>query len=454
MAEAMRIPSIGFSAEFRCVAGCAGGYPLDEVLYRCPRCSGLLEVVHDVAALRARSAREWQELFAARWRSTDEPWGSGVWGKHEWVAPGLLQRHIVTMFEGATPMTRMPRLAAALGLGLADVRIKHCGTSHTGSFKDLGMTVLVSMVAQMVAAGRPIRAVACASTGDTSAALAAYAAAAGLRAVVILPRGKISTAQLVQPLAAGALVLAIDTDFDGCMRLVQDLAEREGVYLANSMNSLRVEGQKTVAIELVQQLGWEVPDWVVIPGGNLGNVSALGAGFEMLLALGLIDRRPRICVAQAANASPLHASYRAGWADLVPVKAQTTLASAIQIGNPVSFVKAVRALRAFDGVVEAASEAELADASARADRDGLFTCPHTGVALAALAKLAARGEVTRDHRVVVISTASGLKFADFKVGYHEATLPGVPAPAHRNTPVALPENYEAVREALVRGLGT
>ena len=441
-----------FSAEFRCVAGCAGGYPLDQVIYRCPKCSGLLEVVHDVAALRGCSAREWKALFAARWRSTEEPWGSGVWGKHEWVAPGLDVAHIVTMFEGATPMTRVPRLAAALGLG--DVRVKHCGTSHTGSFKDLGMTVLVSMVKQMVASGRPIRAVACASTGDTSAALAAYAAAAGMRAVVILPRGKISTAQLVQPLAAGALVLAIDTDFDGCMRLVKQLAEREAVYLANSMNSLRVEGQKTVAIELVQQLDWQVPDWVVIPSGNLGNVSALGAGFELLLALGLVDRRPRICVAQAAHASPLYASYRAGWADLVPVKAQPTLATAMQIGNPVSFVKAVRALRAFDGVVEIASEAELADASAQADRDGLFTCPHTGVALAALAKLAARGEIRRDQRVVVISTASGLKFSDFKVGYHEATLAGVPAPRHRNVPVELPEDYPAVREALVRGLET
>jgi threonine synthase len=314
------------------------------------------------------------------------------------------------------------------------------------------MTVLVSMVKQMIASGRAVRAVACASTGDTSAALAAYAAAAGVRAVVILPRGKISTAQLVQPLAAGALVLAIDTDFDGCMRLVQELSSREPIYLANSMNSLRVEGQKTVAIELAQQLGWQVPDWVVIPGGNLGNVSALGAGFELMLALGLIDRRPRICVAQAAHASPLYASYRAGWAELAPVKAETTLASAIQIGNPVSFKKAVRALRAFGGVVEIASEAELADASAHADLDGLFTCPHTGVALAALTKLAARGEVKRDQRVVVISTASGLKFADFKVGYHEARLAGVATPRYRNAPVELPERYDAVRDALHRGL--
>ncbi|HUS33122.1 MAG TPA: threonine synthase, partial [Kofleriaceae bacterium] len=417
---------------------------------RCPQCGGLLEVVHDMAALKTRSAGEWKSLFAERWRSVEEPFGSGVWGKHEWVAPQLEPKNIVSMLEGVTHLTRVPGYAKELGL--ADVRVKQCGTSHSGSFKDLGMTVLVSMVKQMIARGAPIRAIACASTGDTSAALAAYAAAAGIRSVVILPRGKISTAQLVQPLAMGSLVLAIDTDFDGCMRLVQELASKEGVYLANSMNSLRLEGQKTVAIEIAQQLGWEVPDWVVIPGGNLGNVSALGAGFEMLLALGLIDRRPRICVAQAAHASPLHTSYKASWADLQPVKARTTLASAIQIGNPVSFKKAVRALRAFEGVVEAVSEAELADASARVDRYGLFTCPHTGVALGAVEKLAARGEIKKDERVVVISTASGLKFADFKVGYHEGKLAEVAAPRHRNIPVELPEDYGAVREALLRGL--
>ena len=436
-----------FTARFQCIAGCSGAYPLDQIIYRCPTCGGLLEVVHDVAALRERSAAQWKQVFAERWRSIEEPWGSGVWGKHEWVAPQLRADHIVSMAEGATHLMRVPQYAAALGLG--DVRVKQCGTSHSGSFKDLGMTVLVSIVKQMITGGSPIRAIACASTGDTSAALAAYAAAAGIRSVVILPRGKISTAQLVQPLAMGSLVLAIDTDFDGCMGLVQELADKDGVYLANSMNSLRLEGQKTVAIEIAQQLGWQVPDWIVIPGGNLGNVSALGAGFELMLALGLVDKRPRICVAQAANASPLYASYRDHWAELVPVKAKTTLASAIQIGNPVSFKKAVRALKSFEGVVEAVSEAELADASARADRGGLFTCPHTGVALAALEKLAARGEITKAHQVVVISTASGLKFADFKVGYHDGTIAGG---AFRNVPIELPERYDAVRDALLRGI--
>jgi len=448
-AAAIVLP-MGYSAAFRCIAGCDGSHPLDTVVYRCPRCGDLLEVVHDRAALAARSAAEWKALFAERWRSVEAPFGSGVWGKHEWVAPHVRPDQVVTLGEGATPLWRADRYAADLGVG--EVRIKQCGTTHTGSFKDLGMTVLVSTVAQMIADGRAIRAVACASTGDTSAALAAYAAAAGIRAAVILPRGKISTAQLVQPLANGALVLAVDTDFDGCMRLVQDLAEKEGVYLANSMNSLRVEGQKTVAIEIAQQLGWDVPDWVVIPGGNLGNVSALGAGFEMMLDLGLIARRPRICVAQAAQANPLYRAYQAGWADLEPLKAGTTLASAIQIGNPVSFKKAVRALRGFDGVVEQATEAELADAAARADRFGAFADPHTGVALAALEKLVARGEVRADHRAVVVSTASALKFTDFKVGYHEGTLAAAPSPRHANRPIEVPDRYDAVRDALLRGL--
>ncbi|MCA9673710.1 MAG: threonine synthase, partial [Myxococcales bacterium] len=428
---------MSYSAAFRCASrddtGCATVLPLDQVVYRCPTCGGLLEVVHDLAALRAaRDGAGWRALFDERWRATRWPHDSGVWGKHEVVAPHVRTEHVVSMHEGGTHLMWATRYGR--DLGVEQVHVKQCGVSHTGSFKDLGMTVLVSTVNQMIADGRAIPAIACASTGDTSAALAAYAAAAGIRAIVILPRGKISTAQLVQPLANGAQVLALDTDFDGCMRIVQELAANDGVYLANSMNSLRLEGQKTVAMEIVQQLGWEVPDWVIIPGGNLGNVSALGAGFQLLLDLGIITRRPRICVAQAAHASPLYQSYRRDFAPLEPVAARTTLASAIQIGNPVSFGKAVRALRACDGVVEEATEAELADAAARADRTGLFACPHTGVALAALEKLIARGLVRPEHRAVVISTASGLKFADFKVGYHEGTLAEVPAPRWRNVP--------------------
>ena len=291
-------------------------------------------------------------LFDDRYKRTTWPYGSAVWGKKEWVAPELPDDCIVSMDEGGTNLLWAERFGRSLGV--EDLWIKQCGNSHTGSFKDLGMTVLVSTVRQMMAQGKPIRAVACASTGDTSASLAAYCAAAGIPAIVILPRGKVSIAQLLQPLANDALVLALDTDFDGCMRIVQRLADEEGVYLANSMNSLRLEGQKTVSIEIVQQWDWEVPDVVIIPGGNLGNVSALGAGFDMMRELGLIVKKPRIVVAQAARANPLYLAYKNNW-QFEPVAAQPTLASAIQIGNPVSVKKAIRTLQRYDGIVEQAT---------------------------------------------------------------------------------------------------
>jgi threonine synthase len=428
------------SAVFRCIAGCPGDHRLDTILYRCPRCGDLLEVVHDLDALRARSGAAWIKLFDDRYLGTDWPYGSGVWGKKEWVAPHIRDENVVSMYEGGTNLWWAERYGRELGV--SDLWIKLCGNSHTGSFKDLGMTVLVSTVKQMIAEGQPIRAVACASTGDTSAALAAYGAAAGIRTLVLLPRGKVSTAQLVQPLANGAHVLALDTDFDGCMAVVQRLAEEEGVYLANSMNSLRLEGQKTVAIEIVQQFDWAVPDWVIIPGGNLGNVSALGAGFTMMHDLGLIQKLPRICVAQAAAADPLYRSYQQRFERFEPVVARPTLASAIQIGNPVSVKKAIRTLQRFDGVVEHATEDELADAAARADRTGMLTCPHTGVALAALEKLVGRGVIRARERVVVISTANGLKFIDFKVRYHGGSA------RFANHPVELPNDYGSVRDAV------
>jgi threonine synthase len=294
--------------------------------------------------------------------------------------------------------------------------------------------------------------VACASTGDTSAALAAYCAAAGIPSIVFLPRNKVSLAQLIQPVSNGSLVLSLDTDFDGCMALVKRLTEDKSIYLANSMNSLRIEGQKTISIEMTQQFDWEVPDTIVIPGGNLGNVSALGAGFEMMLELGLVSRRPRIVVAQAERANPLYQAYKAGWDEFHPISARKTAASAIQIGNPVSVQKAIRILQKFDGVVEQASEDELANAAALADRCGMFNCPHTGVALAALIKLVERGVVQRDERVIVISTANGLKFSEFKVGYHRGTLEGV-TPRHANLPVELPADFDAVRQAIDEKVG-
>lgn len=433
-----------YSAVLRCIAGCESEHPVTEPLYRCPTCHNLLEVAHDLDALRSRSASAWIHLFDERYKRTIWPYGSSVWGKKEWVCPIISDENIVSMDEGGTNLFWAERFGRELGL--EGLWVKLCGNSHTGSFKDLGMTVLVSVVKQMIANGRTIRAVACASTGDTSASLAAYAAAGGIPAIVILPRGKVSTAQLVQPLANGAHVLTLDTDFDGCMAIVSRLAMDEGIYLANSMNSLRLEGQKTVAIEIVQQFDWQVPDVVIIPGGNLGNVSALGAGFEIMRDLGVITKRPRIVVAQAAAANPLYLAYTKDWS-FTAVHAQPTQASAIQIGNPVSIQKAIRTLKTYNGIVEQATESELAEAAARADRTGMFNCPHTGVALAALIKLRKRGVIASTDRVVVISTASGLKFTDFKLGYHENRLFEISA-QRANLPQELPNNYDVVRKAV------
>ena len=435
-----------YKAWFQSIADPTERYPLDEVVYRATDGS-LLEVVHDMDELCKVSAAEWKRIFRERGHVTDWPYGSGVWGKKEWVLPGLDPENVVSMYEGNTNLFWAERYGRELGL--EELWIKQCGNSHTGSFKDLGMTVLVSQVKEMISKGKSIPAVACASTGDTSAALAAYAAAAGVPAVVLLPRGKVSIPQLIQPIANGAIVLALDTDFDGCMRIVQEVAERDGIYLANSMNSLRIEGQKTVGIEIIEQLDWEVPDWIVIPGGNLGNVSALAKGIDMLFELGLIQRRPRIVCAQAQAANPLYESYQRGFEVFEPIAARPTLATAIQIGNPVSITKAVAAIEAYDGIVEQASEEELAEACARADSTGLFNCPHTGVALAAMEKLVARGEIRPRDRVVVISTAHGLKFVDFKVRYHEMRLEGI-APENANPAIELPARYETVRDEMLR----
>jgi threonine synthase len=436
-----------YRAVFRCIAGCAEEYPLDEVVYQCRKCGNLLEVHHDLDLLRRNSAAKWRRLFDGRVGTTDWPYGSGIWSKKEWVVPNIDNENIVSMFEGNTNLFWARRFGAMFGMN--DLWVKMCGNSHTGSFKDLGMTVLVSVVNDMIKRGRNIKAVACASTGDTSASLAAFAAYAGIPSIVFLPSNKISTAQLVQPMANGSIVLSLDTDFDGCMRVVREITKDSTIYLANSMNSLRIEGQKTISIEMVQQFDWEVPDVVIIPGGNLGNVSALGNGFKMMLDLGLIKRKPRIVLAQAQNANPLYLSYLNGFKDFKPITPKKTLASAIQIGDPVSVQKAIRILKEFDGIVEQASEDELANAAALADRTGTYSCPHTGVALAVLVKLVENGTLSKKDRTIVISTAHGLKFSEFKVGYHEGTLAGVDC-RYANRPINLPPDIDKIREVLER----
>ena len=433
------------TASYQCINKCDERFPLDQIIYRCPHCNDLLEVNHDIDKLAERTAQEWRELFDSRLLRSPWPYGSGVWGKKEWVNPLLKDENIISLPEGRTPLFQAVQLAKELDL--EDLWIKQCGISATGSFKDLGMTVLVSQVNQMIKQGQSIKAVVCASTGDTSAALSAYCAAAGITAVVLLPANKISSAQLIQPIANGALTLALETDFDGCMSIVQKIAKQDDVYLANSMNSLRLEGQKTIAFEIVQQFNWQVPDWIIVPGGNLGNVSAIGKGFLMMHKLGVIDRLPRLVCAQAEKANPLYQSYTNNFQDFTPKCAEKTLASAIQIGNPVSVKKAIKSLQKLEGIVEQATEDELANAAALGDRTGLFTCPHTGVALAAMMKLAEKGEIKKQDKIVIISTASGLKFVDFKIGYHNKELNEV-VPQHANNLKSLPPDLDKVNEVI------
>ena len=440
---------MSYRAWFQCInPECGATCPLNSIVYQCKCCGSLLEVQHDLKQLKRRGAQGWKKLFESRYKSNQWPYGSGVWGKKEWVLPEIKDENIVSLYEGGTNLFWAERFGKIAGVN--ELWIKLCGNTHSGSFKDLGMTVLVSQVKQMISEGAPIKAVVCASTGDTSAALATYCAAAGIPSIVLLPRGKISLAQLIQPVSNGALVLYLDTDFDGCMKLVQEVTKDETLYLANSMNSLRVEGQQTVGIEIAQQFDWKVPDVIIIPGGNLGNVSALGKGLMMMRDLGLVSKLPRIVVAQAEHANPLYRSFKKGFESFEPMRAQKTLASAIQIGNPVSIQKAIRTLKQFNGIVEQAGEKELADAAALGDKTGMFNCPHTGVALAVLIKLLKAGKIDKSERVVVISTAHGLKFVEMKVKYHKKEL-DFPC-RHANQPIELPARLDAVKEALKKAL--
>jgi len=444
--------STAFSAWFRCFAGCGATYALSEILVRCRACGGLLDVVHDEDAWRQRSASDWRALLTARASSPAFVDQSGVWAQREWVLPMLDESQIVSLGEGRVPLVPMPTLGRELGCD--SLWVKQCGHNPTGSFKDVGMTALVSMV-QALRQQQPISAIACASTGDTSAALSAYAARAGIPAIVFLPADKVSDEQLAQPLSSFATTCALDTDFDGCMRLVAEFCQRHGVYLANSMNPLRIEGQKTLAVEICQQLGWQVPDWIIVPSGNLGHITAIGKGFKLLRAVGLIDRLPRLCAAQAAAAAPLYAAFRSGW-HFQPQAAGPTQASAIRIGHPVNVEKAIAILKEFAGVVEKASEDEITQAWLQGDRHGLYADPHTGVALAALRHLREQGTVQPRDRVVVISTAHGLKFSGQKLRHHrdaQASDESVKASLGRNPPQLVAPRLDALEAILLPRLG-
>jgi len=412
---------------------CGSAYPGLEVRYRCA-CGDVLDVVHDAPApdpaLMAR--------FDARRGAVAPIDRSGVWRFRELVLP-LDAEHLVTRPEGNTNLYAAPALAAWCGVD--DLRLKHEGENPTGSFKDRGMTVGVSVAKRL-----GMTAVACASTGNTSASMAAYAAAAGMRAFVFIPGGAVAYGKLAQSLAYGARTIQIDGDFDAAMALVERVCTERGTYLLNSINPFRIEGQKAIAFELVQDLGWSVPDWIVVPGGNLGNSSAIFKGLAELRSAKLIPRLPKIAVVQATGADPFYRAFVAK-RNLVPVDGPETLATAIRIGNPVSWRKSLRGVVATNGIVEEVTDQEIMDAKAKVDAAGIGAEPASCASVAGIKKLVARRVIRHDQSVVAILTGNLLKDPDAVIRYHQGTLDGI-ASTHANAPVRVAATLEAVLEAM------
>lgn len=374
-------------------------------LFRCSLCKELLEVIYPDWETSVSGPESLRKLWQERKLSLEPQDLSGVWRYRE-LLPQIAAQHIVTLGEGNTPLLQVRKPAQALGLNR--LLAKHLGMNPTGSFKDSGMSAAISM-----ARVGGFSFVGCASTGNTSASVAAYAAHAGMKSVVLLPSGHISAGKLAQALEYGATVLQLRTDFDGCLKLLHEVVERFPVYLLNSLNPYRLEGQKTVAFEIAEQMRWSVPDHVVLPGGNLANCSALGKGFLELHQLGLIRRVPRISVIQAEGANPLVRTMREnGGQELVRVNAETR-ATAIRIGNPASWRKAVAVLQATGGTCEQVSEAEIAEAKAELGADGIGCEPASATSLAGLKKLVRSGFVRAADSVVLILTGNMLKDTDY-----------------------------------------
>src|SRR5690348_2308638 len=431
------------SYRFAC-AECGRQYPLAEIRYRCA-CGAPLDIQDDTPAVTSVSPA----LFDARLGNRRAPEASGVWRFRE-LLPPLADAHIVSKPEGNT---NLYAVGSALGggqrrvgeyAGLAQLYVKHEGENPTGSFKDRGMTVGVSQAVALRA-----NAVACASTGNTSSSLASYAAQAGLPCFVFVPEGKISAGKLAQTLAYGAVTLQIRGDFDAAMRLVQDAADRLGIYLVNSVNPFRIEGQKTIAFELLQQLAWEPPDWIVLPAGNLGNTAALGKALQEAHARGLIARLPRIAAVQAAGANPFYRSYASAFAEQFLVTADT-VASAIKIGDPVSYGRARGVIRATGGVVTEVSDTAILDAKAVIDRAGIGCEPASAASLAGVRRLVVEGVIAPAARIALILTGHILKDSETTTALHLA--PGAAPPPYANPPTVIDATLDAVRAALERYL--
>lgn len=408
--------------QLRCT-GCARVIEQRELKenFRCAACGDLFEVVYpswsagSTAEIRKPNASALRWLWKERRCSNAEADKSGVWRFRELLPILRDEENIVSLREGNTPLYPLRKVAEATGI--ERLFAKHQGMNPTGSFKDAGMTAALSVAHEL-----GFDWVACASTGNTSAAMAAYAARAGMRSLVLIPEGKIAWGKLSQAMDYGALTLQLRTDFDGCVRVLTEVVKRAPIYLLNSVNPYRLEGQKTPALEIVEALDWEVPDHVIVPGGNLANSSALGKAFLEMKHLGLTSRLPKVSVVQAEGANPLYRSLREnGGAELHPVEAHTR-ATAIRIGNPASWKKAVRVMEQTGGYCEQVSEAEIALAKAELGAEGIGCEPASAVTLAGLKKLLAQGKVGAQETVVLLLTGHTLKDSDYTIAYHRGDL--------------------------------
>jgi threonine synthase len=426
---------------FRCI-GCGSLAHAANQDFRCSGCGNLVEVSNPLWESSAMDAAALRAAWRGR-KSSNLPGDlSGVWRFRELLPAPSSEQPIVTLREGNTPLYALPRASRATGV--QQLYAKHQGLNPTGSFKDTGMTVAATFARQ---AG--YRWVACASTGNTSASMAAYAARGGMQSLVLVPEGKISWSKLSQALDYGALTCQLRTDFDGCLRLLQELVRSAPVYQLNSLNPFRIEGQKTLAYELMEQFEWQPPDHIIVPGGNLGNSSAIGKGLLELRQVGLIAKLPKLSVIQAEGANALVRTLREGGKRLVSVQAETR-ATAIRIGSPASWEKAIKVLRATEGTVEEVSEAEIAQAKAEIGAEGIGCEPASAVTLAGLKKLLRRGFVRKDETVVLVLTGNLLKDPDFTMDFHRGELFSANAELNhfRHRPVILDASLAAVIQTL------
>lgn len=415
---------------------CSKKYEIDKIRYLC-ECGGVLDVKRDLNAI---DGQELKETWDNRWGLKRGPLSSGVWRYKELILD-LPEEQIVTRQEGNTRLYYAGK--AAEYAGIKNFLLKHEGENPTGSFKDRGMTCGATAAKWFNAIS-----VACASTGNTSASMASYAAVSGMKAVIFIPSGKIAYGKLAQALAYGGTTLQIEGNFDDAMELVQEVCNELNIYLLNSINPFRIEGQKAIGFEVLQQLDWEVPDWFVIPGGNLGNNSALSKGLQELHKLGVISKIPRIAVIQAEGANPLYKM----WKNKTPyeaVKDPDTIATAIKIGNPVSWEKSMRGIEWSNGVVEQVTEQEIMDAKAMVDAAGIGAEPASCCSVAGAKKLVDAGVISPNEKVVGILTGNVLKDPDAVVNYHQDKLgdKGIKG-TFANKPKLIKAELEAVKNAL------